>query len=146
VSVSTSFRTGTISPGGQNWSERIRDCIESVNFLICIITPRFFRSEACRAEFDRFVKLEQAIGRSDLILPVYYIDSPLLNDEEKRNADPIAQLIGMRNYADWRALRFESLNSPAAKRMLARLATDIRLALESRRPLGEYRHDLVPTR
>jgi cobaltochelatase CobT len=127
---------------GQNWSERIRDCIESVNFLICIITPRFFRSEACCAEFDRFVRLEQAIGRTDLILPVYYIDSPVLNDEAKRNADPVARQIGMRNYVDWRVLRFEPLNSSAGKRMLARLAGDIRLSLESSRVSSERGRNL----
>jgi F-box protein 11 len=121
---------------GQNWRERIRDCIYSVHFLICIMTPRFFRSDACRAEFERFVKLERAIGRDDLILPVYYIDSPVLNDVEKRNGDPVAQLIGMRNYVDWRDLRFEPLDSPTAKKRMARLASDIRLALENR-PLSE---------
>ncbi|MET0982964.1 MAG: toll/interleukin-1 receptor domain-containing protein [Telluria sp.] len=110
---------------GHNWRERIRDCIDVVNFLICIITPRFFRSDPCREEFERFVKLEQAMGRSDLILPVYYIDSTLLNDEMQRNADSVARLIGMRNYVDWRPLRFESLDTPAAKKMLARLAADI---------------------
>ena len=128
---------------GQNWRERIRDCIESVNFLICIITPSFFRSEACREEFERFVRLERAVGRSDLILPVYYIDSPLLNDEAQRKADAVASLVAMRNYVDWRDLRFEPLHSPAAKKMLARLAADIRQALESRPAPGKPGPSLV---
>ncbi|WP_312549761.1 toll/interleukin-1 receptor domain-containing protein [Massilia sp.] len=122
---------------GQNWRERIRDCIESVNFLICIITPSIFRSDACREEFERFVRLERAVGRSDLILPVYYIDSPLLNDEAQRMADAVASLVAMRNYVDWRNLRFEPLSSPAAKKMLARLASDIRLAMDSRPVEGD---------
>ena len=110
---------------GQNWRERIHDCIDVVNFLICIVTPRFLRSEPCREEFDRFVKLEQALGRNDLILPVYYIDSPLLNDEVQRKGDPIASLLAMRNYVDWRDMRFEALDSPAFRKMLAKLASDI---------------------
>jgi hypothetical protein len=46
----------------------------------------------------------------------------------------LAQLIGTRNYVDWRELRFESIDSPQAKKMLAKLATDIRRALETRFP------------
>ena len=122
---------------GQSWRERIRDCIESVNFLICIITPSFFCSQACREEFERFVRLEQAVGRNDLILPVYYIDSPLLNDEAQHGTDSVASLLAMRNYVDWRELRFEQLSSAPAKKMLARLASDIRRALESRPASGD---------
>lgn len=119
---------------GQSWRERINDCIDAGTFLICIITPRFFMSDSCRNELERFVAREREIGRSDLILPVYYIDCPVLNEECRRDADPLAQLIGTRNYVDWRELRFESIDSPQAKKMLAKLATDIRRALETRFP------------
>lgn len=121
---------------GQKWKERINDTIDAGTFLICIITPRFFKSDACRDELERFVAREKELGRSDLILPVYYIDCPVLEDEARREADPLAQLISTRNYIDWRTLRFESLDSPEVKKMLAKLATGIRLALETRFPDG----------
>jgi F-box protein 11 len=119
---------------GQNWRERINDSIDAGTFLICIITPRFFRSDSCRYELERFLAREKEIGRNDLILPVYYIDCPVLNDECKREADPLAQLISTRNYVDWRELRFESINSGRAEKALAELATDIRSALDTRFP------------
>jgi hypothetical protein len=117
---------------GDDWKGRIDDSIDAGTFLICIITPCFFRSEACRSELERFVKREQALGRHDLILPVYYITCPVLEDAEKRGADPLAQLVATRNYVDWRDLRFKPIDAPQAKKRLAALANDIRQAIENR--------------
>jgi len=115
---------------GQNWKERIEESLDEVTFLIPIITPSFFKSSACRDELHRFLEREEKLGRNDLILPVYYVDSPLLNDEEKRAGDDLAQVIAARQYADWRELRFEPFTSPQVDKTLARLAVQIRDALE----------------
>jgi cobaltochelatase CobT len=56
---------------GQQWQERINQSLDAVTFLIPIITPAFFRSDACRDELERFLKREKELGRGDLILPVY---------------------------------------------------------------------------
>lgn len=123
---------------GQNWRERIHDCIDAGAFLICIITPRFFKSDSCRDEIERFALWEKQLGRNDLILPVYYIDCPLLNDGSRRKSDPVAQLISERNWADWRDQRFESINSPRSMKMFARLAGHIRSALDTRFPVEGF--------
>jgi F-box protein 11 len=125
---------------GANWEDRINDCIDAGMFLICIITPRFFKSDGCRNELERFIAREKELGRHDLILPIYYITCPMLEDAGKRGADPLMQLISARNYVDWRDLRFESLDSQEAKRKLAEIATDIRKALETRLPEGVTIH------
>src|SRR5262249_6103269 len=72
----------------------------------------------------------------DLILPVYYVECPVLEDEDKRNADPVAQAIAAHQYADWREHRFAPLTSESAKREMAKLAIRIRdaLAIESSSP------------
>lgn len=49
---------------------------------IPIITPSFFQSPACYDELKKFIQREKEIGRNDLILPVYYVTTPLL---EKSN-------------------------------------------------------------
>ena len=121
---------------GANWEDRINDCIDAGMFLICIITPCFFKSAACRNELERFLAREKELGRNDLILPIYYISCPLLEGELKRDTDPLAQLIRTRHYVDWRELRFESLDSLPAKKKLAGIATEIREALETRLPAG----------
>ncbi|MFL6674114.1 MAG: right-handed parallel beta-helix repeat-containing protein [Massilia sp.] len=119
---------------GQQWKNRIVDCIDAGMFLIPIITPSFFKSDPCREELERFLTREAELGRNDLILPLYYVNCPILEDECKRNADPLAKLVSERNYFDWRKLRFEHFGSPQSAQMLAKLATQIADALESRLP------------
>jgi len=118
---------------GENWKKRIKESLDDVTFLIPIITPSFFNSPACRRELERFLKREEKLGRKDLILPVYYVDCPLLNDKEKRAGDELAQAIDARqraDCADWRDLRFEPFTSPQVGKTLEKLAVQIRDALD----------------
>ena len=110
---------------GQNWRERIENSIDEITFLIPIITPSFFNSEACRAELNRFIEREKKLGRNDLILPVYFVETPLLNDAA---GDELAEVIASRQYEDWRELRFEPFTNPQVGRALAKLAVQIRNA------------------
>jgi F-box protein 11 len=119
---------------GQQWRSRIDDCLDHGTFLIPIITPSFFKSDACRAELERFLSRESELGRDDLILPLYYVNCPVLNDASRRKDDPLAKTIGERNYVDWRELRYEPLSSPQSAKMMAKLAVRIAEALESRVP------------
>src|SRR5437763_15395634 len=50
---------------GAHWESRISDCIDAGMFLICIITPCFFKSDACRSELERFLLREKELGRND---------------------------------------------------------------------------------
>jgi F-box protein 11 len=116
---------------GKNWKQRIEDSLDEVTFLIPIITPSFFNSQPCREELQRFLDREKQLGRTDLILPIYFVDCPLLNDEKLRAKDELAQAIASRQYADWRDLRFEPFTNPQVGKTLARLAVQIRDALPS---------------
>ena len=70
---------------GQNWEQRIKNALdEEMTFLIPIITPGFFNSEPCRDELERFIEVETKLNRNDLILPIYFVDTPLLNNAELR--------------------------------------------------------------
>jgi parallel beta-helix repeat protein len=114
---------------GQNWKQRLEDSLDEVTFLIAIITPGFFNSKYCRDELQRFLERERQLNRRDLILPVYFVDCPLLNDEAQRAQDELAQAIASRQYADWRELRFEPFTNPQVGKTLAQLAVQIRDAL-----------------
>jgi TIR domain len=81
---------------GQQWQERINESLDAVTFLIPILTPSFFKRDACRSELERFLDREKQLKRNDLILPVYYIDCPVLNEASKRDADPLAKVIASR--------------------------------------------------
>ncbi len=95
---------------GQEWEARIDESLTCVTFFIPIITPSFFKSQYCRDELTRFLEREERLGLK-LILPVYYIETPLLKDESRRSSDELAQKIASRQYVDCRDLIVEDLNS-----------------------------------
>jgi parallel beta-helix repeat protein len=115
---------------GEQWQQRIDESLDTVTFLIPILTPGFFNSPACRSEFGRFLERERKLGRRDLILPVYYVNCPILRDEARREADEIAKTVANRQWADWRELRFEPFTSPQVGKTLAKLAEQIVESLE----------------
>lgn len=61
---------------GQRWRRRIEESIDSSTVLVAVLTPRFFKSESCKDEWDRFREREEKLGRDDLILPIYFIRVP----------------------------------------------------------------------
>lgn len=122
---------------GQNWQRRIDDSIDHSTFLICILTPGFFQSVACRKEVERFIEREKKLGRGDLILAVYYVECLQLRDKKQIDKDKIAKLVNSRQYVDWRELRFEPFTSAEAGKSLAQIASQIRDALQ--RPSGKSR-------
>jgi parallel beta-helix repeat protein len=111
---------------GQAWQQRIDQTLDAVTLLIVIITPAFFRSPACRAEVNRFLGRERELGRQDLILPVYYVSTPDLDNPKLREGDDLAQVIASRQFTDWRDLRFEPFTSPLVRKKLAQLAARMR--------------------
>ena len=111
---------------GQDWQQRIDGALDAVTLLLVMITPGFFRSAACREEVARFLERERELGRSDLILPVYYISVREMDDPAARGADELARVLASRQFADWRELRFEPLTSPVVRKEMARLASRMR--------------------
>ena len=111
---------------GQNWQQRIDETLDAVTLLLVIITPSLFLSPPCRAEVTRFLDRERALGRADLILPVYYISARELDDPTLREADEMAKVLASRQFADWRELRFEPFTSPLVRKAIAQLASRMR--------------------
>jgi hypothetical protein len=126
---------------GQNWEERIWQTLNETSFLIPVITPSFFNSLECRKELHIFLTREQELNRTDLILPLYYIEVPIIEDESKRQTEEIARVIASHQWADWRELRFESPSSIEVRRRVAKLASHIRNALV--RPKSAIQSDSV---
>jgi len=110
-------------PWGESWQKVIDEALDTVALLLVIITPGFFSSEACRIEVARFLERERELGRSDLILPLYYISAREIDDPAVRESDELAKVLASRQYADWRDLRFEPLTSPTAHKAIGKLAS-----------------------
>lgn len=110
---------------GEQWRERIRGAIDSISFLIPIITPSYFRSQMCREEFDAFLLRERTLGLPRLILPIYYVSADEI-DDATNYADDMATVLRERNWSDWRELRFPPLDRPIIREHIAALAKTIK--------------------
>jgi len=110
---------------GQQWKNRIDETLFSVTFLIPVVTPSYFQSSACLAEFNTFLIREKTLGENRLILPIYYVSC---DEMEQAGGDEnvVAKVLRERNWADWRRFRFMSLNSAAIRSAIALMATTVK--------------------
>jgi CheY-like chemotaxis protein len=63
-------------------------------------------------------------------LPIYLVDSPLLEKPEERERDPVAREIAKRQRYDWRENGWLPLEKPAARKAVLTLARAIATALD----------------
>ena len=115
---------------GQHWPSELKGGLSGGRFLIPILSPSFFSSDFCRDELKGFLEIEQQAKRNDLILPIYYVKTPYIENRAKRDSDPLAKAISERQYRDWRDLRHLPLTDPKVRRKLDSLAEEIVHALE----------------
>ena len=115
---------------GEHWPSKLEQGIAGSRFLIAILSPSFFKSDYCRKELSEFLEIERATGRKDLILPIYFASTPLLEDPVKRKSDPLAKAIGQRQSRDWRELKHLPFDDYKVRRALDSMAEDLVKALE----------------
>ena len=115
---------------GQHWPSRLEQGLEGSRFLIAILSPSFFKSEACRKELTEFLEIEREADRNDLILPIYFRTTPFLENRLKRDADPLANAISQRQFRDWRELRHLPFEDFKVRRALDSLADELVQAME----------------
>jgi hypothetical protein len=61
-------------PPGTEWECQIDEALEQSSFFVPVITPGFLGSEWCCKEVVRFRAIMERRGRSDLIVPIRYLD------------------------------------------------------------------------
>jgi len=115
---------------GDEWMSRIKGAINSISFLIPVLTPSFFKSKMCREEFDAFLLRERELGIPRLILPIYYVTSDEI-EAPSHMIDDMSNVLRSRNWADWRELRFSPLDLPVTRVEIAKLAQTIKQAMTS---------------
>ena len=95
--TSKSSRTVDGIAWGERWKSKTKISADDATFLIPIITPSYFKSEECRSELEQFVQREKDIGFSELILPLYYIESQL-GDQFVTRTDQLKRVVADHNY------------------------------------------------
>ncbi len=116
---------------GQQWKERLEKTILNVTFLIPVVTPSYFTSQACRGEFEQFLLREKQLGMNTLILLIYYVSSDEIDSERSGSSDSIANILSTRNWSDWRQLRFKDVIANDVSLHVAEMAKTIKEAMKS---------------
>jgi hypothetical protein len=117
-----------IAPGKQ-WELELKNAIGQSTFFVPLITPRSVGSKYCQFEFESFLAREQAIGRTDLIFPILYIQVTALQNETKWRSDPVLSVVGQRQYVDWRPVRHLDVNTPVVREKIENFCRTIVEAL-----------------
>ena len=124
---------------GEDWQAKIDSNLASVAFFIPVLTPRYFMSPECRRELQFFARRATDLGIKELILPLYYVNVPAI--EDKTTADDLIKLVCTFQWEDWRDLHFFDVTSEGYRRGVARLATRL---VEANRRAEETTAAVVP--
>ncbi|MGA7787904.1 MAG: toll/interleukin-1 receptor domain-containing protein, partial [Xanthobacteraceae bacterium] len=114
---------------GTLWEKQIKQGIDQSVFFIPIVTPRALRSQNCALEFQSFLARESELGRDDLVFPILYIPVPALEDEKLWRQDPVLNIVGTRQYLDWRELRHHDPRSTEVRLRIERYCRNTSAAL-----------------
>jgi CheY-like chemotaxis protein len=114
---------------GQQWQKILDQAISGARLLMPIITPLFFSSAGCRDELEKFLTHEKALGRDDLILPIYYVTAPVLEKADLLAKDPLATVISARQRVDWRSQADLPIDDPKTRAAVRDLAQKIAAAI-----------------
>jgi hypothetical protein len=110
---------------GDEWAQRINEAIAGTTFFIPILTPSYFHSQECRNELLKFVREAERLGLKQLLMPVYWVTVPELENDPARSADEAIKVVSQYQREDLRDVRLEDEDSAAFRKAVARLAGEI---------------------
>src|SRR6476646_8592984 len=110
---------------GEAWKERIDSAIAGTTFFIPIITPSYFQSPECRRELLKFAREAERLGLGQLLLSVYWVRVPELEENPEESPDEAIRLVAKYNWQDLRDERLEERDSSAYRKAVAALAAEL---------------------
>ncbi len=66
---------------GEHWADKLDQMLDHGALLHPHRLASYFSSEACCDELPKFLRIEAERGRNDLVLPIYYIECDVLQDD-----------------------------------------------------------------
>jgi hypothetical protein len=130
------FQDVAAIPPGTEWERQIDQALQQSSFFIPIITPGFLQSEWCTKEVVRFRAIMEWSGRSDLIVPIHYLDVDGFDTVRRGECFDPAVLTYLRSlqWVNFRPLRLRDPMKEDVQRALDEVATGILNALYRKSP------------
>ncbi|GAB2982391.1 hypothetical protein GCM10027097_39200 [Amycolatopsis acidiphila] len=116
---------------GDDWTERIARAVNEAAFFIPVLSPRYFRSEACREEFRAFVAKARQLGTTDRVLGIVYIRIP---DMSIDSTDELVAWAARYQHRELLELRWLAADSDNFRRQANALAQELVDLENSRAP------------
>ncbi len=110
---------------GDEWKARIEGAIAGTTFFIPVITPSYFRSQACRDELFQFAREAEKVGLDRLLMPIYWRTVPELEEAPEESPDAAIRLVHHANYEDLREARLEDEESAVFRKAVDTLAEEL---------------------
>ena len=125
---------------GQDFQEIIQSSLSEVLLFIPVISPSYFNSPYCRSELSAFLKREVSLSRRDLVLPLYYVDTDIMDDNKEITGESfrLEAAVKKHQFTDWRKLREKPLSAPDFRPSVIKLSAAIKEAVR-RSPPSESR-------
>ena len=140
---------------GNNIDSWITERLNEAIILIAIITPSYFESEYCLKELELFLHRENELGRNDLIIPIYFLESkniegPDYSETRSPKIKRAARVLKQRQYLDIREFYVSGLLDqyghplPEVQTMVSRISNSIRIILDTQKTItAKVRSDLA---
>lgn len=126
---------------GQAWKKRIDDAIAGTTFFLPVVTPSYFRSPECRRELLKFAREAERLGLGELLMSIYWVRVPELEDKPEQSPDEAIQFVAKYNWQPLLDERLEDRDSSAYRKAVAKLAAK----LVERAELARQVKDAPPT-
>jgi hypothetical protein len=110
---------------GDGWKARIEGAIAGTTFFIPVITPSYFRSQACRDELFQFAREAEKVGLNRLLMPIYWRTVPELEEAPEESPDAAIRLVHHANYENMRGARLEDEESAVFRKAVDTLADEL---------------------
>ena len=130
---------------GEAWKERIDTAIAGTTFFIAVITPSYFRSAECRRELLKFAREAERLGLGQLLMSVYWVRVPELDDNPEESSDEAIRFVAKYNLEDLQGARLEDRDSSAYRKAVVKLAEELVKRAESVRQVEDVPTALAET-
>lgn len=110
---------------GDAWKRRIDTAIAGTTFFIPVLTPSYFKSQACREEILTFARTAERLGLGELVMSVYWVDVPELEGDPEESSDEVVRIVAKYKWEDLREESLEDRDSALYRKAVAKLAVEL---------------------